>query len=127
MNPEGYEAIKWIKTNTIAGSICVADAQFGWWLSGFAQRPTLSAVDPQFLILQREFEPARVASNLLRADYLVDNGILQIEQPGPYANGSSHDIYAILDNSVFKRLVFSLNDTIVSMLYREGGGMPPKR
>jgi hypothetical protein len=120
MNPKGYEAVEWIKTNTPTGSICVADAQFGWWLSGFAKRPTFSAVDPQFLILQREFEPALAASNLLRADYLVDNGILQVEQPGPYANGSAHDIYAILGNSVFKPLVFSINDTEVSMLYREG-------
>jgi hypothetical protein len=120
MNPTEYEAIKWIQTNTPAGSVCVADANFGWWLSGFGQRPTLSAVDPQFLILQREFAPAQVASNLLKADYLADNGILKIEQPGPYANGSAHDIYAELSDSVFKPLVFSLNDTQISLLYRDG-------
>jgi len=121
MNPTQYEAIQWIKTNTPADAVCVADANFGWWLSGFAQRPTLSAVDPQFLILQREFAPAQAASNLMRADYLMDNGILQIEQAGAYANGSSHDIYAEFENSIFKPLVFSLNDSQVSILYRDAG------
>ncbi len=119
MNSPKYEAIQWVKNNTPTGCVCVADAEFGWWLSGFAQRPTLSAVNPQFLILQREFEPARAASNLLQADYLVDNGLLQVEQAGPYANGSAHDVYAVLNNSVIKPLVFSINDTQVSLLYRD--------
>jgi hypothetical protein len=121
MTPAKYEAIQWVQNNTPVDSVCVADAEFGWWLSGFAQRPTLSAVNPQFLILQREFEPARVASNLLQADYLVDNGLLQVEQTGPYANGSAHDVYAVLSNSVIKPLVFSLNDTQMSLLYRDNG------
>jgi hypothetical protein len=121
MNAEEYEAIQWIQKNTPQEAIFVADANFGWWLSGFAQRRTLSAVDPQYLILQREFEPAQVAANLLKTNYLVDNGILQIEQSGPYVSGSTHDIYASVESSIYKPLVFSLNDTHVSMLYREGG------
>ena len=119
MTPTKYEAIEWIKASTPADSTFVADAEFGWWLSGFAQRPTLSAVDPQYLILQREFEPARIASNLLSADYLVDNGLLQVKQAGAYTNGSSHDIYSILNSSYIYPLVFSLNDTQVSLLYRD--------
>ncbi len=121
MNPTKYEAIQWIRDNTPEGSVCVADAEFGWWLSGFAKRPTLSAVNPEFLILQREFEPALVASNLLKVDYLVDNGLLQVEQAGAFANGSTHDIYAVLNNSIVKPLVFSLNDTQISLLYRDNG------
>jgi hypothetical protein len=121
MNPPEYEAIQWIHTNTPENSVIVADAEFGWWLSGFAQRPTLSAVDPQYLILQREFEPARVASNLLKADYLVDNGFLQVEQADSFANGSSHDVYAVLNNSYVHPLVFSINDTQISLLFRNNG------
>ena len=101
MNPTKYEAIQWIQTNTPKDSVIVADASMGWWTSGFAQRTTLSAVDPQYLILQREFEPASVASNLLKADYLVGNGLLEIQQAGAYANGSTHDIYAVLNGSVY--------------------------
>lgn len=121
INPPEYQAIQWIHTNTPEGSVVVADAEFGWWISGFAQRPTLSAVDPQYLILQREFEPARVASNLLTADYLVDNGLLQVEQVDASANGSAHDIYAVLNSSYIHPLVFSLNDTQISLLYRNNG------
>ena len=121
MNPTKYQAIQWIKSNTPTDSVIVSDAELGWWISGFAQRPTLSAVDPQYLILQREFQPALVASNLLEADYSVDNGLLQIQQAGAYANGSTHDIYAVLNSSVIKPLVFSLNDTQISLLYRDDG------
>jgi|WetSurMetagenome_2_1015567.scaffolds.fasta_scaffold15766_2 hypothetical protein len=117
MTNSKYEALQWIKANTPGNSVFVAEANYGWWLSGFAQRPTLSAVDPQFLILQREFEPAEVASNLLKADYLVDNGLLQIQQSGAHAN--SNDIYAMLNNSYIHPLVFSLNDTQISLLYRD--------
>jgi hypothetical protein len=118
MDSKEYEAINWVKANVPLNSICVADAEFGWWLSGFAQRPVYSAVEPQFLILQREFTPAQIASNLLRADYIADNGILQIEQAGIAANGSAHDIYGVSNSSFVKPLVFSLNDTKISLLYR---------
>ena len=107
-----------MQENTLDDSVCVAEAEFGWWLSGFGKRPTLSAVDPQYLILQREFEPALVASNLLRANYLVDNGLLQIEQQGTHSNDDAHKIYAIMDDSIIKPLVFSLNDSQISLLYR---------
>jgi len=121
MTPAKYEAIQWVQTNTPEGSVCVADAEFGWWLSGFAKRPTLSAVNPQFLILQREFEPAQIASNLLEANYLVDNGLLQIKQTDSLASDNVHDIYAVLTNSVVKPLIFSLNDNQTSLLYRDNG------
>ncbi len=118
MTPAKYQAIDWARTSTPENSIFVANAEFGWWLSGFAKRPTLSAVYPQYLILQREFEPAKVASNFLKADYIADNGLLELEQAGPFANGSRHDIYAVSNSSVIKPLVFSLNDAGISLLYR---------
>jgi hypothetical protein len=61
MTPLKYDATQWIKNSTPEASVFVADADYGWWLSGFAQRPTLSAINPQFLILAHELEPARVA------------------------------------------------------------------
>jgi ABC-type arginine transport system permease subunit len=121
MDSNRYEAIKWLKDNSANDSVIASDAEYGWWISGFAERPTLSAVDPQYLILQREFAPAEVASNLLEADYSMNNGLLQIKQTGAYANGSVHNIFAVLDTSVIRPLVFSVNDTIVSLLYRENG------
>jgi hypothetical protein len=121
MNPAEYQAIQWVKANTPVGSVCVADANFGWWLSGFAQRPTLSAVDPQYLILQHEIGPANVATNLLTADYIVDNGLIEIEQAGAYANGNTHEVLAMLNSSYVHPPVFMLNDTQISVLYRENG------
>jgi hypothetical protein len=121
MTPSEYQAIQWVKAYTPVGSVCVADAEFGWWLSGFAQRPTLSAVDPQYLILQHEVGPANVATNLLTADYLIDNGLIQIEQAGAYANGNTHEILAILNNTSIHPTVFSINDTQISVLYTENG------
>ena len=38
MNPSEYQAIQWVKANTPSGSVCVADAEFGWWLGGFAEK-----------------------------------------------------------------------------------------
>ena len=46
MNKPGYDAIQWIKNSTPTNSVFVADALYGWWLGGFAQRPTVSAVEP---------------------------------------------------------------------------------
>ena len=119
MDSSQYQAIQWIKQNTPQGSVCVADASFGWWLSGFAQRPTLSASNPEFLILQHELEPAKVASNFLAADYIVNNGLLEVQQSGAYKNDNTHQILATIQGSTVRPLVFSLNDTGISLMYRE--------
>jgi hypothetical protein len=121
MDSSQYQAIQWIKQNTPQGSVCVADASFGWWLSGFAQRPTLSASNPEFLILEHELEPAKIASNFLAADYIVNNGLLEVQQSGTSANDNTHQILAILTGSKVHPLVFSLNDTGISLMYRENG------
>jgi hypothetical protein len=84
MNNPGWEAIQWVKQNTPANSVFVSDALYGWWLGGFAQRPTLSAVDPQYLTSARELAPAKNASYLLDTDYLVDNGYFQVREDGGY-------------------------------------------
>lgn len=121
MNTTEYQAIQWVKSNTPVGSVCVADAEFGWWLSGFAERPTLSAVEPQYLILKSEIAPAEVATNLLAADYIVSNGLIQVEQAGAYANDNTHDISVILNSSYVYPKVFSLNDTQIMVLYTQYG------
>jgi hypothetical protein len=122
MTKPGYEAIQWIRSNTAQGSVCVADANYGWWLSGFAQRPTLSAVDPQYLILTREFEPAKVATKLLTADYVIDNGLVEFQDDGPQVNGK-HELSAKLNDSYFPYPFFGINDTEKSIVYRDNGSL----
>jgi hypothetical protein len=118
MTKSGYEAIEWIKTHTPAGSVLVADAYYGWWLSGFAERPTLAAVDPQYLILAHEFEAARVAGHLLETNYLIDNGLLRVKQNVPYAD-SSLELSGWLNDSYVPYQLFSLNESQVDFVYRE--------
>ena len=116
MTPLKYDAIQWIKNNTSANEIFVADSDFGWWVSGFAQRPTLSAVDPQFLILAHEIEPAKAAKNLLSTDYLIDNGIIQIN----YVDNSTNSIVlcARIGNSYVLHPFFFVKEENISLLYR---------
>jgi len=85
MNKSGYEAMQWIKNNTPADSVFVADALYGWWLGG-AQRPTVSAVDPIFLTNAREFQPALLSTLLLDTNYLIDNSLIQIREDTYGAN-----------------------------------------
>ncbi|MCW4010619.1 MAG: hypothetical protein NWF05_08370 [Candidatus Bathyarchaeota archaeon] len=115
-----YEAIQWIRSNTAPESVFVADANFGWWLSGFAQRPTLSAVDPQFLILSHEVEPAKVATNLLTSDYVIENGLVQFRDDASCLN-AKHELSAKLDDLYFNYFFFEINDAENSIVYRNDG------
>lgn len=121
MSPLKYDAIQWIKDNTPEDTVFVADADYGWWISGFAQRPTLSAINPQFLILARELEPARVAKNLLTTDYFIDNGVLKMNYNVIDNKTSSHELYARLSGSFVFHPFFSVRDENISLLYRNHG------
>ncbi|MCW4033899.1 MAG: hypothetical protein NWF03_00890, partial [Candidatus Bathyarchaeota archaeon] len=76
--------LEWIKNNTSNNSVLVADHLYGWWLSGIAQRPTLSAAGLEFLIYPNELEVAKNAQLLLDTDYHINNGLIQIRDDGPY-------------------------------------------
>ena len=117
----GYEALEWIKTNTPAKSVCVADAYFGWWLSGFGERPTLSAVDPQYLILTHEFEAAQVAGDLLDTNYFIDNGFIRVKQNSSFID-SNPEFSAWLNDSYVPYRFFSLRDSETNFLYRDANG-----
>jgi hypothetical protein len=109
MDDPSWEAIQWLKENTPADAILVADAHYGWWLSGFALRPTLSAVDPQYLTLAREFPLAKNASNLLDTNYLVDNGLVQVREDGGYIARHNPEILANLNWTYFPYSFFNFD------------------
>ena len=96
MDNPGYQAIQWAKQNTPPGSVFVSDALYGWWLGGFAERPTLSAVEPQYLTVARELDPALNASQLLDTDYMIDNGYIQVREDGGYLARHNPEFLAIL-------------------------------
>ncbi|MEM4244241.1 MAG: hypothetical protein QXP44_05560 [Candidatus Bathyarchaeia archaeon] len=120
MNDKGYEAIKWARENTAAGSVFVSDALYGWWFSGFAERPTLSAVDPQYLTLARELEPAKTAKNLLDTDYLVDNGLIQVREDGGYIGRHNPMFLAKLNWTYFPYPFMHFNNSASEIKYRVG-------
>jgi hypothetical protein len=110
--------MEWAKQNTPEGSVFVSDAYYGWWFSGFAQRPTLSAVDPQYLALAREFEPAKVAKSLLDTNYLIDNGLIQVREDGGYISRHNPEILAKLNWTYFPYSFFNFNNSRTKIQYR---------
>ncbi len=120
MNKPEYEAIQWAQNNTPANAIFLTDAQYGWWFSGFAQRPTISAVEPQYLTNSREFEPAKVARYVLDTDYLVDNGLVQIREDGGYIARHNPEFLAKIDGQYFPYPFFNFDNAKIVVSFRAG-------
>jgi len=120
MNNPGYQAVEWAKQNTPVGSVFVSDALYGWWLGGFAQRPTLSAVPPQYLTVDQELAPATVAANLLDTDYIIDNGYIQIREDGGYISRHNPEFLADLNWTPFPYSFFQFNDSEINLLSQNG-------
>ena len=120
MNNPGYQAIQWAKQNTPVGSVFVSDALYGWWLGGFAERPTLSAVSPQYLTIDQELAPATVAANLLDTDYIIDNGYIQVREDGGYIGRHNPEFLADLSWTPFPYSFFQFNDSEITLLSQNG-------
>lgn len=120
MTPRGYEGIQWARQNTPANSVFVSDAYYGWWFGGFAQRPTLSAVDPQYLSLSREFAPAQAAKNLLDTDYVIDNGLIQVREDGGYTARHNPMFSANINWSYFPYNFFNFKNDQTTVFLTEG-------
>ena len=117
MTNPGFDTIQWAKNNTPPGSVFVSDALYGWWLGGFAERPTLSAVDPQYLTLSREFAPAQVAKDLLDTDYVIDNGLIQVREDGGYISRHNPMFLAKLNWTYFPYPFFNFvnGETVIGL------------
>jgi hypothetical protein len=123
MTPAGYSGIQWIKQNTPSGAVIVADAHYGWWLSGFALRPTLSAVSPEYLTLTREFKPAETSAYLLDADYVIDNGLIQIREDGGYIGRHNPMFSAKTYNNYFPYPMFNFNNEFAIVDFYNGSSI----
>ena len=121
MDKPGYQAIQWAEQNTSPGSIFVSDALYGWWLGGFAQRPTWSAVQPQYLTVDSELAPATVASNLLDTDYVIDNGYIQVREDGGYTGRHNPEFLADLNWTPFPFPFFQFNNSEITLFSRNAG------
>ncbi len=123
MDNSGYQAIQWAKQNTPPGSVFVSDALYGWWFGGFAERPTLSAVEPQYLTVARELAPAQFASNVLDTDYMIDNGYIQIREDGGYIGRHNPELLADVNWTYFPISWFQFNDSEITLLSQNAGAI----
>jgi hypothetical protein len=123
MDNPGYQAIQWAKQNTAPGSVFVSDALYGWWLGGFAERPTLSAVPPQYLTVDSELAPATTASNLLDTDFIIDNGYIQVREDGGYIGRHNPEFLADVNWTPFPVSFFQFNDSEITLLSQDAGSV----
>jgi hypothetical protein len=126
MGQQEYDAIQWAKNSTPEGSVFMTDAQYGWWFGGFAQRPTISAVEPQYLTNSREFEPAKIARYVLDTDYLVDNGLIQVREDGGYVARHNPEFLVKLGGQYFPYPFFNFDNGKIVVSFRLGATQPPQ-
>ncbi|HTY75263.1 MAG TPA: hypothetical protein VMD05_06830 [Candidatus Nanoarchaeia archaeon] len=126
MDRPGFQAIQWAQNNTIPSAVFLTDAEYGWWFSGFAQRPTISAVDPQYLTNAREVEPAKVARYVLDTDYLIDNGFIQVREDGGYIGRHNPEFLAKLSgqDQYFPYPFFNFDNSQINIEFRAGSTIP---
>jgi hypothetical protein len=120
MDTQKWEATQWLKANTTEGAVLVADAWYGWWLGGFAQRPTISAVEPAYLTVKREVDNATFASNLLDTDYVVDNGLIQVRDDG-YLSRHNPEVIVKQNWTYAGYSFFTFNGSDIGIMYNVNG------
>ncbi len=122
MDNPGYQAIQWARSNTPPNAVFLTDAQYGWWFGGFALRPTISAVEPQYLTNAREFEPAKIARYVLDTDFLVDNGLIQVREDGGYIARHNPEFLVKLNDTYFPYGFFNFNNGEITVTFRDAEG-----
>jgi len=119
VNEPEAAAMTWIQHKTADSSILVSDHLYGWWLSGVAQRSTLSAVSPEFLLYPHEVEIAESALLLLDTDYCIDNGLIQVREDGGYL-ARHNPVFIINREQQLPYSVFHFNEDETTIFVRRG-------
>jgi hypothetical protein len=124
MDNSKWEAVQWLKQNTAEDAVITADALYGWWLGGFTQHPTLSAVNPEFLTVKREVENATFARNLLDTNYLIGNEYIQIREDGGYISRHNPEFLVNVTNEwyVYPFFNYDNSNTAVTLLFTLSDG-----
>jgi hypothetical protein len=124
-----YQAMDWAKANTPPDATFATTAYYGWWFAGFAQRPTWSAVEPQFISLSREFSVAQMTTNLLDTDYLFGSSFrlsdeilyIQVKDDGGYIARHNPQILTNLNGTYLPYPFFNFNNGQTKVLYDVNG------
>lgn len=117
--PEEFESIMWIKHNTAPDGVIVSQHGYGWWISGFGQRATLSSTDPQFLIVPNEFEAASTARTLLDTDFVLNNGLIEIREDGGYVGRHNPTLSIVNKNYPNAYPILYFNETETTIFYED--------
>jgi len=120
VSPSEFQSIQWIKEKTSADAIFVSEHGYGWWVSGFGERPTLSGTDPQFLIIPHEFEAARTARTLLDSNFILDNGLIEVRDDGGYFARYNPMLLVKSEYSMNPNPILYLNDSEITVFYNAG-------
>ena len=120
VTPPEFESIQWIRQMTSTNSVFVSQHGYGWWISGFGQHVTLSATDPQFLIIPHEFEAAYIARTLLDTDFVLSNGLIEIREDGGYLG--RHNPMLLVESKRFPDPypILYFNESEMTLFYRNG-------
>jgi hypothetical protein len=110
-------AMEWIQQRTANSAILVSDHLYGWWLSGVAQRSTLSAVSPEFLLYPHEVDIAESALILLDTNYYIDNGLIQVREDGGYL-ARHNPIFIMNREQQIPYSLFHFNDDETTIFFR---------
>jgi hypothetical protein len=117
VNGPEVTAMEWIQQKTADSAVLVADHFYGWWLSGVAQRSTLSAAGLEFLLYSHEVEVAKSAQLLLDTDYYIDNGLIQVREDGPYI-ARHNPIFSIETKKGYSYPLFHFDDKEATIFFQ---------
>ena len=106
---------------TLLQTPCLLRMRFmggGRW---FAQRPTISAVDPEYLTDNRELAPAKNASLLLDTDFMIDNGYIQVREDGDTWQGTTRKSLPTLNWTYYPYSFFNFDSSKTEIYYTLNG------
>jgi hypothetical protein len=116
--PQEFNSIEWIKQETPTRALFVSNHGYGWWVSGFGQRATLTSTDPQFLMIPHEFEAAYIARTLLKTNFVLNNGFIEIAEDGGYV-GRYNPMFSVNCTALLEPYpMLYFNESDVSVFYR---------
>ncbi len=118
--PQEFNSIEWIKQKTSTEALFVSNHGYGWWISGFGERATLTSTDPQFLMIPHEFEASHIARTLLKTNFVLNNGFIEIAEDGGYMGRYNPMLSVNCTASLEPYPMLYLNESDVTIFYKIG-------
>jgi hypothetical protein len=117
---ERYDALRWIRDNTPAQAVLVADETMGRWIEGLSQRRVLLELSPYQVFMTGELERYQAASLLLSDNMELRNEYLFIADGAPYSPLRT-PWFAVSDGPGYVNVVYII-DSAIETTFSYGGG-----